>query len=158
MGAIIVCGVALTTKSFLEKAFANSNNNIEYCGNIDDITITGCRAGLNVLWLHNTLMTLKLNEHNDIIKNLVETNLQNAEYFYHELSKIIGYQNVLWIPKQFNIVFDRPSKELISKYKLMPALSDKVVVCVLTNVTISLIDQFIKDYKNDWLCSSKLKL
>jgi hypothetical protein len=45
------------------------------------------------------------------------------------------------------VVFNRPSKELMVKYQLMPAFTNKAVICVLQNVTLGLIEEFLKDYK-----------
>lgn len=143
-----VCGIALTTQALIETAFSDQASNVEYCGNIEDITITGCRSGLNVLWLHNTLEDLNLRNSLNKLRTLIETNLSNAEYFYHRLGELIGYGEVMWIPNQFNIVFKRPPSPLLKKYSLMPATENKAVACVLMNVTKPLIDQFIQDYKS----------
>ena len=146
-----VCGVALTTRSFMDSAFLHKKNIVEYCGNIDDITIAGCRPGLSILWLHNTLHSLNLRETLTNLKAIVDSNLRHAEDLYHELANLLGYDEVAWIPEQFNVIFRRPSPELIKKYSLMPAAVDRAVACVLTNVTNPLIAQFLRDYSQESL-------
>ena len=144
-----ILGIALTTKNFLDDSFIE-NSLISYCGNIDDITISGCRSGLNVLWLHNTLLHLKLDSSTEIIEKIIQNNLVNASYFYEKLVSIVGENNVFWNKNQFNIVFPMPTDRLIKKYKLMPATKDKVVACTQIRVDKELIDTFINEYKADF--------
>jgi histidine decarboxylase len=144
-----ILGIALTTKNFLDDSFIE-NSLISYCGNIDDITISGCRSGLNVLWLHNTLLHLKLDSSTEIIEKIIQNNLVNASYFYEKLVSIVGENNVFWNKNQFNIVFPMPTDRLIKKYKLMPATKDKVVACTQISVDKELIDTFINEYKADF--------
>lgn len=151
-----ILGIALTTKNFLEESFIE-NSLISYCGNIDDITISGSRSGLNVLWLYNTLLHLKLDSSTEIIEKIIQNNLVNARYFYKKLISIVGKNNVLWNSDQFNIVFPMPSHNLIKKYKLMPSLNNKVVACIQLNVDRKLIDIFINEYKMDMASAKRIK-
>lgn len=139
------CGIILARRSFFEKAFEKSERNIDYVGNISDVTITGSRSGLNVLMFYNAISTLGLNINNDIITQMVNANLNMAKYLYNELIKVFDREEVFY-PYHFNVMFPRPSKELARKYQLM-LTGKNATICVLTNVTKELIDQFILDLK-----------
>ena len=75
-------------------------------------------------------------------------NLQNTKYLYEKLVDIIGKENVFMNPNQFNVLFPKPSLEMIQKYQLMP-VDTQARACVLQSVTKELIDQFAKEYKSD---------
>lgn len=144
-----VCGVILTTKVFLNEAFPQNSNLIDYCGDIADITVTGCRPGINILWLHNTLYSLGLDKDLTILHSIVKNNLQHAEYLYGKLVDLLGPENVTWLSHQFNITFKRPSGKLMRKYSLMPYQQSQAAICVELNVGFELIDNFIEDYKKE---------
>lgn len=141
------CGIILARRSFFEKAFEKSERSIDYVGNILDVTITGSRSGLNVLMFYNALYTLDLHKGTDKLTQMVNVNLNNAKYLYTELVKIFGPENVYY-PYHFNVIFPKPSIALAKKYQLM-LTGDRATICVLTNVTKSLINQFIQDVKSD---------
>lgn len=137
------CGVILARREFYEKAFEKTERNVEYVGNIVDSTITGSRSGLNVLMLYNALVTLGLKEGKKRLTELVNENINNAKYLYEQLVKIYGPENVNY-PYHFNVIFPRPSQALAKKYQLM-LTGDRATICVLSNVTKTLINDFISD-------------
>lgn len=139
------CGIILTRKAFFEKAFEKSERSIDYVGNIIDVTITGSRSGLNVLMFYNALHTLDMHKGTEKLQKMVKENLENAKYLYDELVKIYGEDEVYY-PYHFNVSFPKPSISLAKKYQLM-LTGNKATICVLTNVTKSLINQFIQDLK-----------
>lgn len=139
------CGIVLARKEFFDKAFEKGERNIDYVGNILDVTITGSRSGLNVLMFYNALCTFKLDKTTDILKDMVNENIKMAKYLQQELIKLYGGEQVLY-PYHFNVIFPKPSKELAKKYQLM-ITGDRATICVLTNVKKELVDQFIKDLK-----------
>ena len=141
------CGIVLARKQFFEKAFEKSERSIDYVGNILDVTITGSRSGLNVLMFYHALCAIGLDKNTDKLKKMVEENLANAKYLYEQLVKIFGSQRVFY-PHHFNVIFPKPSIELAKKYQLM-LTGDRANICVLTNVTRELIDQFIVELKLD---------
>lgn len=141
------CGIILAEKHFFEKAFAKSERSIEYVGNILDVTISGSRSGLNVLMFYNALCTLGLDRDQAQLYKLVEENIANAKYLYHRLIDLYG-KTAVYYPFQFNVMFPKPSMKLCRKYQLM-VTGERATICVLSNVTIELIDKFIEDLKND---------
>ncbi len=141
------CGILLARRAFFEKAFEKSERNIDYVGNILDVTITGSRSGLNVLMLYNALIMFGLDKNNEKLTKMVNENIENANYLYDALVKMYGESKVKY-PSHFNVIFPRPSQALARKYQLM-LTGDKATICVLTNVTKKLIDQFIQDLQSD---------
>lgn len=144
LGTPLACGMVLADRNFLQQAF-QQDTSVEYAGYIEDITFSGCRSGLAVLMIHNALRSLNVGTERSQIPLMVQRCLANAEYLYGCLVKLLGHGNVAWIPKQFNVVFKRPSMALMKRYRLMPK-GDKAVVCVLMNVSCKLLAQFIEDY------------
>lgn len=142
------CGVILADITFFEKAFEKSERIIEYVGNILDYTVTGSRSGLNVLMFYHALCTLGINtEDKTVIKKLVNDNLTNARYLRDQLITLFGIDRVVYT-NYFNVSFPRPSMALAKKYQLMLS-GEKATICVLTNVTKQLIDDFLLDLKID---------
>ncbi len=141
------CGIILAKKKFFDKAFEKSERSIEYVGNILDVTITGSRSGLNVLMFYNALCTLGLDKGTEKLKKMVDENIENAKYLYQHLVQLFGADQVYY-PYQFNVIFPRPSQAIAKKYQLM-LTGDRATICVLTNVSRTLIDQFINDLKID---------
>lgn len=141
------CGILLARKPFFEKAFEKSERSIDYVGDILDVTITGSRSGLNVLMFYNALCALGLDKNTEKLKKMVDENLCNAKYLYEGLIKIFGEQHVSY-PYHFNVIFPKPSMAMAKKYQLMLS-GGKATICVLSNVTKKLIDQFINDLKLD---------
>lgn len=145
------CGIVLARKKFYEKAFEKIERSVEYVGNIIDSTVTGSRSGLNVLMFYNALCIVELNTYKKLedtkLSAMVHENLENAKYLYAQLVKILGPENVQY-PYNFNVIFSKPSLMLAKKYQLM-LRSDTATICVLSNVTKPLIDQFINDLQLD---------
>lgn len=141
------CGIILAKRGFFEKAFEKSERSIDYVGNILDVTITGSRSGLNVLMFYNALYTMGLHKNTDKLQNMVDNNMKTARYLYEELVKIFGPERVYY-PYHFNVIFPRPSLSLAKKYQLM-LTGDRATICVLTNVSKNLIDEFIMDLQQD---------
>lgn len=141
------CGIILSKKSFFEKAFEKAERSVEYVGNIIDSTVTGSRSGLNVLMFYNALCVLDMDKNNIKLGAMVAENLENAQYLYEQLKKLLGPEHVQH-PYNFNVIFARPSLALAKKYQLM-LRGETATICVLSNVTKRLIDQFINDLQLD---------
>ncbi|HSW70345.1 MAG TPA: pyridoxal-dependent decarboxylase [Gammaproteobacteria bacterium] len=137
------CGVILARESFFKKAFEKTERSVEYVGNILDVTITGSRSGLNVLMLYNALHALGLGKGNDKLTKMVNENLHVAQYLYDELIKLYGQEKVFY-PYHFNVIFPKPSMEIAKKYQLM-ITGETATICVLTNVTKELVNNFINE-------------
>jgi histidine decarboxylase len=141
------CGILLAQKDFFNKAFEKTERSIEYVGNIVDVTITGSRSGLNVLMFYNALHALGLNKGTEKLARMVDENIETANYLRNKLIEMYGADKVKH-PYQFNVIFPRPSKELAKKYQLM-LTGDTATICVLTNVTKKLINQFLEDLQKE---------
>jgi histidine decarboxylase len=141
------CGVILSRKEFFDKAFERGQRNVDYVGNINDVTITGSRSGLNVLMFYNALCTLGLNKNNEVLNKMVQENIAISRYLYEELVKVYGSENVLY-PYHFNVIFPKPSMLLAKKFQLM-ITGKTATICVLPNVTKELIQLFLIDLKED---------
>lgn len=141
------CGIILARKHFYEKAFEKAERSVEYVGNIVDSTITGSRSGLNVLMFYNALCILGVNKNNEKLTAMVMDNFANAHYLYEQLVKVLGPDKVEK-PYNFNVIFAKPSLKLAKKYQLM-LRGETATICVLSNVTKTLIDQFINDLQLD---------
>ncbi len=139
------CGVILARQSFFEKAFEKTERSIEYVGNILDVTITGSRSGLNVLMFYNALRAFELDRGNKKLTGMVNDNLKIATYLHNELVKLYGADKVSY-PYHFNVIFPRPSMDIAKKYQLM-ITGERATICVLTNITRELVDQFINELK-----------
>lgn len=141
------CGIVLARKEFFDRAFEKSERSIEYVGNILDVTITGSRSGLNVLMFYHALYSLDLHKNTDKLTMMVKNNLANARYLYEQLVTIFGEDQVKY-RYHFNVSFPKPSMGLAKKYQLMLS-GNMATICVLTNVTKTLIDTFILELKLD---------
>lgn len=142
------CGIVLSRRPFFEKAFEKSERNIEYVGNIVDVTISGSRSGLNVLMFYNALRTLELDKGNAKLNKMVEANISTAKYLYQKLIDVFGQDQVSY-PFHFNVSFPKPSMQLAKKYQLM-VTGNRATIVVLSNITKPLIDDFIKELQNDF--------
>ncbi len=141
------CGIILARRSFFEKAFEKAERSVEYVGNIIDSTVTGSRSGLNVLMFYNALCILEMDKNAKKLQGMVIENIENAKYLYEQLAKILGPEHVQY-PYNFNVIFSKPSLALAKKYQLM-LRGETATICVLSNVTKRLIDQFINDLQLD---------
>lgn len=137
------CGIILARQPFFLKAFEKTERSVEYVGNILDVTITGSRSGLNVLMFYNALHTMGLDKNNDKLTEMVNENLCTAKYLYDELVKLYGYEKVSYM-YHFNVIFPKPSMDLAKKYQLM-ITGERATICVLSNITKPLVDQFIHE-------------
>lgn len=138
-------GLALTPNHFLKAAYLDQNNTVEYAGNIEDITVSGSRSGLNILLVYHAVINgLALDKSNKKIEQLVARDLNMACFFYDELVKVLGKKNVFYNPNQFNILIPKPRVEIIKKYQLM-INKNQAIIFVLNNVDKALIQEFIKD-------------
>jgi hypothetical protein len=96
---------------------------------------------------YNALYSLGMHKNNDILEKMVDQNIENSKYLYRELVKLYGNENVNYL-YHFNVTFPKPSLEMAKKYQLM-LTGNKATICVLTNVTKQLIDDFIIELKSD---------
>lgn len=139
------CGVALTHKYFLDAAYMSDVKIIEYAGNIVDTTVSGSRSGFNVLLIYHALINaLKLHDSKENLQKLVSSDLEKTKLFYSKLVNIFGDNKVKYNKEQFNILFPKPSKEIIRKYQLM-VHNDYAIICVLNNVNTELMEEFINE-------------
>lgn len=142
-------GIILTHRDFLESSHYSSNDEIGYVGKIHDITPSGSRSGNLTLQLHNLLYILDVHTDCCRLKKLLHQTQQNCAYLYQQLSALHGPEKILWLKNSFSIVFPKPSPKLMRKYSLMPISTDQVGAYGLFNLTKSLIDEFIEEYKHD---------
>lgn len=156
LGTSQITGVACVEKRFLSKAVEKKDLYIGYTGNMHDITISGSRSGFNIMLLHNIMSSLDMDSNYKRLKDLVQECLKNLDYLYSELVAIIGKNNVIMLPNQFNILFIRPSKYMQRKYTLMPILEKYSSIVVTAKVNKEKIDNFLNEYKTDDQIISKL--
>lgn len=159
-GSSAICGVCLTTKDFLEKEYqkyTSRDDQVSYLTGLHDITPSGSRSGFNALSFHNTLCGLDMHTDYARLKLITEQCYANAYYFYDEMVKVMGKDNVLHPNHSLTLCFPRPSTKMREHYQLMPVAfppqfrkqHDYVGVCVLANVTKDMIDEFVATYKDD---------
>jgi histidine decarboxylase len=144
-GMTDICGVILTTHRFLMESAHREGMEIDYIGQIHDITPSGSRSGNYVLQLHNLLYQLDF--HTDLLnlKKILAQCWENCDYLYRRLCHFFAPKDVLWLKNSFCLIFPRPSEYLIKKYSLMPISPDKVGVYGLVNLDKPLVDLFLKD-------------
>lgn len=150
-GTTAVCGVALAKHVLLERVYKDKDVVVRYVGGIQDTTVTGTRSGFNVLELHNAMCSLDLDTDAAKLKLIIKQCLDNLQYLINKLSEMMPRDKIIYNPKQFVVVFPRPSGELglelENKYGLMPVGNSHFGVCVLASVDISIIDRFLNDYR-----------
>ena len=150
LGTNQITGVVCADEKFLSKAFSKIESNIiKYTGNLHDITVSGSRSGLNIILLHNIMSYLDMDDNYSKLKILVQSCFSNLDYLYHSLVKVIGTKNVICLPKQFNILFVRPSQKLQKKYGLMPVLNNYSSIIVTAKATKEKIKNFLEEYRKD---------
>jgi hypothetical protein len=91
------------------------------------------------------LCTLGLHKNKEKLKKMVDDNLELAKFLYDELVKLYGSNQVKY-PFHFNVTFPKPSMAMAKRYQLM-ITGGSATICVLTNVSRELINQFIEDLK-----------
>ncbi len=138
-------GIMLADRAFFQKAFEKAERIVEYVGNIQDVTISGSRSGLNVLMFYQALSALGLTKDSKKLKQMIEEDMRNAQYLYDELVKLYGPSEVSY-PHHFHVIFPRPPQEIAKKYQLM-LTGEHATACVLPNVTKALINELIGDLK-----------
>ena len=124
----------MTTQSLMDDIIADKKQCVQYAGNILDTTISGSRSGLNVLLVYNALIYgLRLDKSHKKLTQFVVEDLKQTKYFYRKMLEIFDKNEVLCFPGQFNVLFPKPTKEIIEKYQLMIS-GQKAVVCINHNV------------------------
>jgi hypothetical protein len=89
-----------------------------------------------------------------LVEKITNHCLKNAKFLYDRLIQIVGENNILWNPQQFNIVIPKPSTSIVIKYRLMPTDKNKVVLCSLINVTERHMKEFLDEYEQDIRCDN----
>jgi histidine decarboxylase len=156
-GSTVICGICLTTQSFLDECFGDNATIVGYIGDLHDITPSGSRSGFSVLSFHNTLCTLDMHTDRSRLKRVVQQCYRNREMFIDAMKAIVGPSNVICPPHSLNVCFPRPDDRIMSKYHLMPiSLPQSPVAgplagsCVLLNMNEELISEFARDYKQQY--------
>lgn len=153
-GSVCICGLCLTTSSFLDECSKLRATGVNYIEGLHDITPSGSRSGFNTLSLHNTLCGLDMHTDCSRLQALVMQCYQNVDYFKREMVEMIGPDKVIHPPNSLNVCFPRPSQSLMSHYQLMPVTlsnrNEKMAgVCILINMSRAKIDRFLGDYSRD---------
>lgn len=155
-GSVCICGICLTTASFLDSFVNFETKGVDYLEGLHDMTPSGSRSGFSTLSLHNTLCGLYMHTDAHRLRLLVAQCYRNVEYFKEELSKLVGAENVLNPPNSLNVCFPRPSPTLMSRYQLMPVsfphhgkAHSLAGVCILINLNRAKMDRFLSDYARD---------
>tara|TARA_B110000967_G_C18897765_1_gene572045 strand:+ start:573 stop:2060 length:1488 start_codon:yes stop_codon:yes gene_type:complete len=156
LGTSQITGIACAEKDFLSTVFPNKKHYIGYTGNLHDITISGSRSGFNIMLLHNIMSSLDMDTDYSRLKKLIQQCFNNLEYLKTGLINIIGRENIILLPNQFNILFIRPSDTIQKKYSLMPVIECYSSIIVTAKVTKEKIDTFLSEYKKDEHIISKL--
>jgi histidine decarboxylase len=147
LGIPQACGIIMTPKDFLNKAFKENTKIIEYVGNIHDITISGSRSGLLVLMFYKALKDLRIDSTQVLLQKQFLNCLTQARYLYQELCKLYG-RNWVQYPNHFHILFPKPSAKLIRDYQLMVS-GTQAIICVLGNVNKALSQLFLSELTNE---------
>jgi len=157
-GSVCICGILLTTASFLSACFERRNVSVRYLTGLHDMTPSGSRSGFNVFSFHNTLCGLYMHTDANRLKQIVAQCYRNVDYFMDGITKLVGKDLVIHPNHSLTVCFPRPSDELMKKYSLMPVsmpnFDDENVeyagVCILVNVDPNRIDKFLSEYAHDW--------
>jgi histidine decarboxylase len=157
-GSVTICGLLLTTESFLNDCFRHKDVNVEYLTGLHDITPSGSRNGFSVLSFHNTICGLYMHTDCRRLKAIVHQCYRNVDVFVERMTALVGADKVIRPPHSLQVCFPRPSDAMMVKYTLMPITlpfnsADQTVllagVCVLINVDLQRIDNFMSDYQQD---------
>lgn len=137
IGAPIPCGVVLALKNNVGRVARQ----VEYVGSLDS-TVSGSRNGFTPLLLWYAINKLGYNG----FKLLVRDCLRVAEYAVKSFNEagINAWKN----DNAITVVFPRPKEEICKKWML--AVQDEIahIIC-MPHVTREIIDEVIKDLKNE---------
>ncbi len=147
-GTSEICGLVLARKSLQERVAITYDAN--YMNLKGDITPFSSRSGRAVLEFYFNAHKLGLNRSEHVrLKILLEQAFTLVEYFHSKMKDIVGEENVICNPYQFNIVFPRPvNEDLIEKYGLMPIGENQVSVCMLPGIKLNHLEQFFREYSS----------
>lgn len=154
LGTFNIIGVVLTNKNYINAVFANEDRKISYIQNAVDITSSGSRQGYYAVELFLLLNeAFKVKNGKTKLEILWNKCIKNVKWFYKELSKIVGKNNIDYFNNQLSILFPAPKimenkQFLAKKYGLMPVGNDKLGVYVFPRSTRKKLHLFLKDYKD----------
>jgi len=160
-GSVCICGVCLSTASFLDACFQNRSVGVGYLTGLHDLTPSGSRSGFATLTLHNTLCGLYMHTNAHRLRLIVKQCYRNADYFVQHIASIVGVDAVVRPQFSLNVCFPRPSEKLMIRYQLMPVniphISEPLAgVCILANVDRHKIDRFLGDFTRDMIMRNGL--
>eukprot|EP00347_Sterkiella_histriomuscorum_P004325 403360874 len=146
MGVQIPCGVALSTKSFTDKAFEDDNF-IEYVQMQDKLALSGTRSGIAAASSLNVLKSLKMHEDLATLEKVVNYCLELTDYFVERLLEFFPKEQIH--RKYFNIIFPKGLilDAFINEHMLMRYGADQLQAIMLVNVNRDLIDEFFEKVK-----------
>ena len=163
-GSTAICGVSLTTAKFLDHVgqFHSDARHVEYVHGLHDVTPSGSRSGFAALSLHNTLCSLYMHTDAGRMRKVVDQCYRNKERFIKKLSAIVGPDHVRSSTFGVNVVFPRPSEEMMSKYSLMPVSLPSLyappyelaAAATLLNMNELLMNKFMEDYPHHFELST----
>jgi histidine decarboxylase len=154
-GSVTICGLLLTTSSFLDDCFHPDDVSVDYVSGLHDITPSGSRNGFHVVSFHNTICGLYMHTDCRRLRAIVHQCYQNVEIFLHRMTALVGTNRVIRPKFSLQVCFPRPSEGMMIRYSLMPVTPPQedgiryAGVCILINVTLRRIDNFIRDYARD---------
>eukprot|EP00977_Amphora_coffeiformis_P015462 scaffold4511_cov171-Amphora_coffeaeformis.AAC.28 len=156
-GSVSICGLLLTTEFFLDECFRGENAGVEYLTGVHDITPSGSRNGFSVLSFHNTICGLYMHTNCRRLKAITRQCYRNVEVFVARMADLVGESKIIRPPYSLQVCFPRPSEVMMIKYSLMPVNMPKRAeqsyrlagVCVLINVSLQCINDFMTNYAMD---------
>lgn len=154
-GSVTICGLLLTTESFLNECFNPNDVGVEYVSGLHDIIPSGSRNGFHVVSFHNTICGLYMHTDCRRLRAIVHQCYRNVEIFVNGMRSLVGIDKIIQPKFSLQVCFPRPSENLMIKYSLMPVNLRKenriplAGVCILINVTEAVIEHFMKDYARD---------
>mmetsp|Transcript_32107 Transcript_32107/g.53718 ORF Transcript_32107/g.53718 Transcript_32107/m.53718 type:complete len:600 (+) Transcript_32107:170-1969(+) len=155
-GSVTICGICLTTDSFLKACFSRKEVNVQYLTGLHDITPSGSRSGFNVLSLHNTLCGLYLHTNAHRLRQIVAQCYRNVDYFIAQITKLIPSEQIIHPKHSLTVCFTPPpSLTTMDKYSVMPVkmplspTTPYAGVCLLINVGPTMINHFLAEYRRD---------
>jgi histidine decarboxylase len=152
LGALHVCGVALTKKDYLDETFKTTDVAIKYLSGAIDATSSGSRSGFLVAELYLLVCeALKAENGKTKLYNLWQQCIANARWFHQEL-KQMSEELLHYNEGQLSVIFKAPAdtvkkNELGKKYTLMPIGTEQFGVYILPSRTKEKLTKFLQDYK-----------
>lgn len=144
LGVPVICGAVLTYRDYL---IQDDSDAIAYLWGMKDVVLSGSRSGFNPIVFDKVARRYDLHTDAALLKNIVATNLANADYFEQALKKLFPGQKDAIQRTYFNLMFPRPSDFLMKRYQLMPTSQNQAAACVMINVDKPLIDEFVDAYR-----------